>query len=378
MEKASATATKSPSAPRPLVPPDEQFWKHYSPHHEAPLSGVTSLAVHLLLIPLLLLAAWVATRLGLQDENRSAEVDVIRIAPNPGGGGSRTGVEGGGPNDGSKEKKEESGGSPDEAKKPPPPMPDLPDLTPAEKAQIKVDFPNDPDALRVVSGAKVNSSLRDFFSMSKDLRQALRKATRPAKGKGGTGTGGGEGSGTGKGVGNGPDSGTLSQREKRQLRWHMSFRTQNGQDYVNQLHALGAYVVLPLSDSPPRFQVIRDLRHPDKGKEDDISALNRMYWTDARPESVAALCQALGIKSGPSRFYAFFPIDLENTLLKREMAYLHGSINRGTLDRLAARLKASGVEIAGEEDLIQETRFDVFRSAGGYAVRVREVILRQQ
>ena len=27
------------------VPPEEKFWKHYSPHHEAPVSGVSSMAV---------------------------------------------------------------------------------------------------------------------------------------------------------------------------------------------------------------------------------------------------------------------------------------------------------------------------------------------
>ena len=26
---------------KPLVPPDEKFWVRYSPHHEAPLSGVS-------------------------------------------------------------------------------------------------------------------------------------------------------------------------------------------------------------------------------------------------------------------------------------------------------------------------------------------------
>ncbi len=42
------------------VPPDERFWRRYSPHGELPLSGASSLAVHLLLFGLLMLAAWLA------------------------------------------------------------------------------------------------------------------------------------------------------------------------------------------------------------------------------------------------------------------------------------------------------------------------------
>src|SRR5260221_8490553 len=88
----------APPAPPPttnpnrlLVPPEEKFWQRYSPHNEAPLSGVSSFAFHVLVIPLLLLIAWVASKVNEDDEKRSLPVDVVRVNFS-GGGGSKQGV----------------------------------------------------------------------------------------------------------------------------------------------------------------------------------------------------------------------------------------------------------------------------------------------
>src|SRR4051794_35090684 len=91
MSTAPATPPPNANPKRPLVPPEEKFWIRYSPHNEAPLSGVSSFAVHVLAIPLLLLIALVASKVKDDDENRSLPVDVVRVNFS-GGGGSRTGV----------------------------------------------------------------------------------------------------------------------------------------------------------------------------------------------------------------------------------------------------------------------------------------------
>src|SRR5207237_9412148 len=91
MSTAPATPPPTTNPNRLVVPPEEKFWKRYSPHHEAPLSGVSSFALHLLLIPLLLLIAWVASKVKDEDENRSLPVDVVRVNF-PGGGGSPEGA----------------------------------------------------------------------------------------------------------------------------------------------------------------------------------------------------------------------------------------------------------------------------------------------
>src|SRR5258707_633125 len=95
----SPTTPVLPSNPAPseattsLVPPDEKFWQHYSPHHEFPLSSVTSVALHVLVIALLALAAWVAVKLGLDESDKPAEVEAVALEPG-GGGGDLEGVKG--------------------------------------------------------------------------------------------------------------------------------------------------------------------------------------------------------------------------------------------------------------------------------------------
>ncbi|HJT75679.1 MAG TPA: hypothetical protein VJ739_00605, partial [Gemmataceae bacterium] len=87
----TASPNNTPNATAaPRVPPDEQFWQRYSPHHEFPLSGVTSAALHVLVVALLLLAAWVAYRLGWGQEKEPLPVTAVRVEG--GGGGNRQGV----------------------------------------------------------------------------------------------------------------------------------------------------------------------------------------------------------------------------------------------------------------------------------------------
>src|SRR5438128_8819669 len=91
MSTAPAAPPPSANPNRLLVPPEEKFWKRYSPHNEAPLSGVSSFAVHVLAIPLLLLVALVVSKVNDDDEKRSLPVDVVRVKFS-GGGGSKQGV----------------------------------------------------------------------------------------------------------------------------------------------------------------------------------------------------------------------------------------------------------------------------------------------
>src|SRR5829696_9137523 len=79
------------TAATPAAPPQEQFWKRYSPHGEAPLSVAGSLALHLtaggflLLAGLFLLANFGSPRTTLP-------VEPVGLAP--GGTGKPAGVPG--------------------------------------------------------------------------------------------------------------------------------------------------------------------------------------------------------------------------------------------------------------------------------------------
>src|SRR5215469_11150839 len=87
MSQTTPVAEKSTahSAKQPLVPPDERFWKRYSPHGELPLSGAGSLALHLLIFGLMLLSAWLAYAV-FSHTTRSLPVEAVRLDAGGGGG----------------------------------------------------------------------------------------------------------------------------------------------------------------------------------------------------------------------------------------------------------------------------------------------------
>jgi hypothetical protein len=339
-----------------LLPPDEKFWKRYSPHNEAPLSGVSSFALHVLAIPLLLLVAFVVSKIKDDDENRSLPVDVVRVKFS-GGGGSPKGIGSGPGGLDATENKQEQGSTerPSEQKPAPEDPPKAPSV--ASQERLKTEFNNDPNIKRLfLKGTQASARL---FDLDRDVREKLRQNVNsgPGRGQGGAGRDGGKDTGKDKGVGaaEGAGPGALNQREKRQLRWAMTFSTQNGNDYLDQLHGLGAIVAIPHGGG--EFLVIHNLRKPREAKVEDITKFNRIYWVDNKPQSVMSLAMALRLPEAPPFFAAFFPKELERKLLDRELAYL----NRRHPGKV--------------EDDIHETKFDVVRRGGSYDVSVRELTL---
>jgi hypothetical protein len=83
-----STAVSEPSARKakaePRTPPEEQFWKRYSPHGEAPLSLAGSLGLHALAFGGLLLFGVYLVNL-LVKPQRNIPVEPVRLA---GGGGA--------------------------------------------------------------------------------------------------------------------------------------------------------------------------------------------------------------------------------------------------------------------------------------------------
>src|SRR5262245_52523344 len=82
MAPTSPIADPKETSARPLlIPPEEQFWQRFSPHQEAPLSGVSSAMLHILVICLLLGVIWLQQKLNRNEENRSVPIEPVRIAP---------------------------------------------------------------------------------------------------------------------------------------------------------------------------------------------------------------------------------------------------------------------------------------------------------
>jgi hypothetical protein len=338
-----ASQNKAPVADPRRKPPEEKFWQHYSPHHEFPLSSITSVALHVLAVVLLAVVGWVLIKLGLGDENKPPDVRAV-IVEDPGGGGSKTGVAG---NKG-------TGGNPLPAEEVGPPT----EATPKENVEIKdvevgkvdpLQLPEikDDQGRQIIQ--KSNEAMKRLGALDADARSKLFGSVGD-KGQGGSGSGGGYGSGEGSGHGPGKGAGkNLSQRQKRLLRWSMTFNTQNGEDYLNQLRDLkpGTGAILAVPAGNHQYEVIRDLaQRPAKGQVEDIGTIKRISWVDDKPESVAGLARALGIPK-PEYFIAFFPQELEEHLARLEREFA----NRN-------------------EDDIEETRFVVDRAADGYHARV--------
>jgi hypothetical protein len=334
----TANTDKKAAKEAKKTPPDERFWKRYSPHYELPISSGTSLAIHVLVLTLLVVGGVLATRLGLDSLPPPAEGIVIA-----GGGGNPQG-QGKGPGTGIVP----SGKDVVEPDKEPPKVagteqkaPEVQKIEPRPEAILpkessQTSRPIDDDAARVLG------QLSDIGKSANDRIQGLIAG----KGRGGSGEGGGKGRGKGTGEGDleGPGRGKVEQRQKRQLRWTMIFNTVNGQDYLRQLNGLEAILAIPGPDG--QYQVIRDLmKRPVQMKVEDLASLDRIYWVDDKPQSVHSLAQALGLPRPPDHIAAFFPPKLERDLLDKELKYLRNK---------------------GSEDDILETKFQVSRKGDHY------------
>src|SRR5262245_4614545 len=85
MARPAATADRKASPGKPPVPPEPQFWTRYSPHHEFPLSTVTTVATAGLAIGLLFLL-WMLKDFQMHDRDRGPpEMQVSEIEGGSGG-----------------------------------------------------------------------------------------------------------------------------------------------------------------------------------------------------------------------------------------------------------------------------------------------------
>jgi hypothetical protein len=344
----TAVAPVKANAEQPRVPPDEQFWVRYSPHHEFPLSTVTSFALHVLVIGLLLLCAFV---LVANKPVNQVPVEVVHFA----GGGGDPRADGPGPGRAVVPPVEE-GAKPGTDTTPPEKRPGI--ETPGVKPVIEFDD----NARRAISVRTGPTDSRALINLMDRLHSTFGPPQKPGPGQGGPGDSGGLGEGHGPGTGpaSGPGTGKahLTQREKRMLRWTMHFNTDTGRDYLAQLAGLGAFIAVPIRETSggSDYELIREpLKTPVMLLKEDVNALNRIFWFESDRQSVRDVMQALGLTLRPSHFVAFLPEELENTLFKLE------------------REKAG----TRPEDDILETHFRVRHANGRYFPELQSIQFRR-
>ncbi len=282
-----------------LEPDAETFWKNYNSSYEFPTSIVTSFLCHALIVLAMVLIVFAAL------SGTDSGAVPIRLVE---GGWDDTG-------DGSAG----SGGNPDplargESAPKPSDFAQLPNNLPEVREEVKKQILDlDPSAVGSIPDEKAAA----LAALDKALRDKLmgeRRGSGPGAGSGNTGQ---EGTGPG---GTGADS-----TRARSIRWVLRFRTRDGRDYLSQLKAMRATVMVPIPPENKQMYIFRDLDNPKPGTtatEADLAvAARQIQFSDFRRESVVGVGQALGLSFTPTVFMAFFPADLEKELARLEVAY---------------------------------------------------------
>jgi hypothetical protein len=302
----SAPPPGATTPPPPLAPPDEQFWDRYSPHHEFPLSSVGSIAMHVGGLVLFLLALWLLSRMAISDKT-AVPMRVMTVA-GEGDDGESTGSGGG------------------EQKRPE-------DVDPVRQVLPKRDVPQ-ADLDHVVEDIKPylpkvpsnQEGLRPedlptpkkIAGLDEEMKKALLDGMNGNKGKGpGAGSSGAAVEGPGAGT-----KGDATSSSNRAVRWELNFKTENGNDYVNQLAAMKATLVIPQPANWKANKAYTNLTaHPPAGEDFNIDKLPGLYFVDDDPGSAGRLTRSMGLDFSPPHFIAFFPKDIEEELAAKERAF---------------------------------------------------------
>jgi hypothetical protein len=297
------------NAPDPTAipdgPPEEEFWERYNKRLEFPLSTVSAVFLHVLVAAFLIVTFTV-----LMKKTDKSGVPVSLVPDMGGLDDEGTGSAGsGGVQDPLKEGKVSSL---EEQLKVLPDPSKLPEIKQDLRDSLKYDTEgNIPVSdFNAPAYAAVDRTLRD-----KLLGIGAKKGTGPGAGTGDDGTKGAGPGGTG-----------ANSTRARSLRWVMRFRTNSGDDYVNQLAAMGAVILVPLpSTDNKRCLYFTNLRNPGESRmatDDDLRKLTgQIKFSDTRPESVRSVCEVLGVKESARSFWAFFPKNMEEEVSRKEIGY---------------------------------------------------------
>jgi hypothetical protein len=312
-----------PPSKTPKRPPrtlfEEPILVKYSPHHELPLSSVSSLGIHALVIGLIIIVGIIIAKLNWNSEEKPIQADAVMMEPAGGGGGNPDGV-GKGPADGLTTAPDAPDSLPDESNPPPVNPKDRAKLEEVKKDAMELPVFDDPDSKRLIE--RGGEAVDRYLKLKKGMRDKLTEAIA-GKGQGGSGSGGGEGTGqgTGKGSGTGPGRGN-AERAKRMMRWRITFTIRDAREYKRQLRALGAFVAFPDPHNPDSYLVIRDLdQERPQPRPEDITKINRVWWYADDAASLRSVAQAVGLNPPPSDVIIFFSQEAEEKMARLEKAF---------------------------------------------------------
>jgi hypothetical protein len=339
-----------PIDPVPPQLPDEEFWEKYNDRLEFPLSAVAAVFLHVAVALFLFL---LLPYLSAKTDDSPVPIKFVDVGgDDPDGAGS-----------------EGSGGDEIVGISSEPIDPSL-DNQPKDR-----DVPN-PEA------NPTQPTLSDPLKPTTANKNSVFTAAKNNPGKGNAGGTGGEGrKGTGPG-GFGNDA--TRARQENWSRWVISFSTfeGDGRDYLNQLGAFGATLLVPRPGGT-EYLVYDDILHhlnfrvlsvPDAEKS--YSRGGGYVWFSEDPakypdagrksksfRTIGDVARALKLDFTPEKFWAVFPKEVDQMLADRENAFI-------------ARVRAETQFTNLSVDDIQTTVFAVDRQSGGKQVDVVRIVLK--
>lgn len=335
----SATTPPTKPVPEPLstTPPPERFWEKYSPHYEFPISTVATGVLHVLAVAAVII---IATRLMRPDEKTPVPIRSVTVTD--GALGGLAGDQGSGGGEAKAEVTDE---------RPQDPIRHLPEVE-LKREMIAAstwipELKDNPEALKMLVESP---NFKKLDALNDDLKKRAAEGMTSKRGSGdGMGTSTSNEPGKGAGGTGGPGDATSS--GNRSNRWIITFKTNSGPDYLKQLGAFSAKLVLPEPTDWKRNRLF-DTTMLDGGKllgEND--ALPSMRFIDDDRASARRMARALGLDYDPPYFVAFFPKAVEDELAAKERSYR----NR-------------------KEDQIKATTFSVLERDGKYEIKVTDQI----
>lgn len=316
-------------AARPVLPPEEKFWRRYSPRHEFPLAMALSIFAHGLILGIILLLAlgWFLGN-NQSDILRPLNMDAV-ILDSSGDGIGGFGVPGA-PADNKTEitqlkdsSKENISVSKSIGPSTPPDniLTTTPDFNPAEQDNLDKEF-----ALigkEADKAAKEPDPKKDPKTLAKVKMPGVGEKGKSSGDPGGIGMGG---KGTKFGVGKGGPGGVggadkLTMLEVYARRWRFDLSGEEANEHVDKLVNVGFVVVV--RDFRGNYYFLQDLRRrPVELKRGDLGPLKEAvkFWNQS-PQSKQKLVKELRIPFEPKEVILFFPKEREQKLAAEEARF---------------------------------------------------------
>lgn len=304
---AGAPPTAPTPIPVPSAPPEEEFWERYSPHYEFPLSSIGAVALHIAFLLVFLGMLWLLAKFTFNDKEPVPMRAMALVGDGDGEDGKGTG-----------------GGDLPENNTPfdVPMEPTKVQEIPIEKVkEMEHLFPKLPTPDEGLHPEQLDAA-RKISKLNDDVRKIILEGQGGKRGKG---PGDGEGTSGVPGTGS-SNRGDATSSSNRAMRWELVFRTADGKDYLAQLAAMRATLVLPQPSDFSTLKVYRDLSSP-VGSPFSRNELPGLHFIDDDAGSASRLAKALGVDFTPPYFIAFFPKDIEEELATKERAYRGRSEN---------------------------------------------------